>query len=114
LSRSPTCELSTPPFRLANRAAFREDLLHEIIPGEGSARSAPILRTDHVGTIREQVTDLFLQCRNSFFKRHSGHRKAPALNETAWYALSRLEPGQARDAKPIKSFDAWRQQPGSQ
>src|SRR5260370_37650107 len=74
----PGRRLGTLPFRIANCAAFLEDLLHEVIAGKGSARSAPVPGTPHTRVIGKQGTDLFLQCRHSFFKRRSGHDWTPA------------------------------------
>ena len=75
----PAPRLDTFPFRVANLAAFLEDLLHEIISGEDSARAAPILGASRPSVIGKQGADLSLECCHSFFKRRSGHDWTPAF-----------------------------------
>jgi hypothetical protein len=79
LSLFPPSRLGTFPFCVANLSAFLEDLLHEIISGEGSARATPILDTRRLRVIGKQRTDLSLQCCHSFFKRRSGHDTTPCM-----------------------------------
>ena len=67
------------PFRIANLAAFLEDLLHEIISGKDSTRAAPILGPSRRELIGKQGTDMSLQCFHSFFKRHPGHDETPCI-----------------------------------
>jgi len=74
----PTPRLGTLPFRIANLAAFLEDLLHEIISGKDSARAAPILGPSRPSLIGHQGIDLPFECCHSFFKRRSGHAWIPA------------------------------------
>jgi hypothetical protein len=74
LPSSPTWGPRTLPFGLANPAAFREDLLDQIITGERPTGAAPIFRTSQFGMIREQGADVSFQCRYAFFKRCSGHQ----------------------------------------
>ena len=62
----PAPRLGTLSFRLANLAAFLEDLLHEIIAGKDPARAAPILGTARPRAIPKQCTDLSLQFGHSF------------------------------------------------
>src|SRR5438128_1649792 len=74
----------TLAFRVANLAAFLEDLLHEIVSGEGPARAAPIFGASRPSVIGKQGTDLSLQCGHSFFKRRSGHDWTPT-SKVKWY-----------------------------
>jgi hypothetical protein len=67
------------PFCLANLAAFREDLLHEIISAKDCARAAPIFGMLRSGMLGKQGTDLFLQCCHSFFKGYAGHNGTSPL-----------------------------------
>jgi len=56
----PAPRLGASPLRIANLAAFREDLLHEIIARENSARMAPVFGASDSGVICKQGADLFL------------------------------------------------------
>jgi hypothetical protein len=69
----PAARLGTLLIRVANLAAFFEDLLHEIISGKSSARAAPILGTSRPRGIGKQGTNLSLQGGHTFFKRLLGH-----------------------------------------
>ena len=64
----PAPRLGTLSFRLANLAAFLEDLLHEIISGKEPARAPPILGTSRPSVVGKQGTDLSLESRHSFFE----------------------------------------------
>ena len=75
----PAARLSPFPFRLANLAAFFEDLLHEIISGKGPARPTPILGTLCPRMIGKQGAHLSLQGCHSFFKPHSSHDCIPYI-----------------------------------
>ena len=77
----PAPRLGAFPFRVANLAAFLEDLLHERIVGLGPARAPPILDSSRSALTSEQGADLFFQRRHSFLKRRSGHDGSPGKRD---------------------------------
>src|SRR2546421_5850618 len=94
LALFPASRLGTFPFRVANLAAFFEDLLHEIISGKNPARAAPGLGTSLPSVVGKQGTDLSFQCCHSFFKRRSGHDWTPDRSKRlSWSFWRLLSPG---------------------
>jgi hypothetical protein len=91
-----TLRLVPLPFRVADFAAFLEDLLHEVISGKDAARAAPILGTSRASVIGNQGVYLSFQCCHSLLKRRSGHDGTPPSKKTALWSLSPRRPCEAR------------------
>src|SRR5712692_10309243 len=98
----PAPRLGSLPVRIANLAAFLEDLLHQIISGKDSARAAPILGTSRPSVIRKQGIGASLQCGHPFFKRSARHNWTPASKQLASWSLWRLRPSEASETQPAR------------
>ena len=72
---SPTAP-DTLSVGFANLAALGEDLLHEIVARECSARAPPILDSPASGAVVQESADLFFKRCHTFFKGRLGYDAA--------------------------------------